>query len=308
MDLDSRMQQALAVRINLQISLSTMPVVEEWMDGQLTRWLESVPLPPELPSGTLTNWRVVLASDMSRLRWSAFGHPGAFVPKMSAYLSKCGIAAADLNLINGLGEELEPDLAGSWVSVADGDLRTGWQFNEVKPMVELEPHLGMHEVSARLMAWVHASAVVNFRRFAQAIGTDPFSEIELMMPGGSIDDQVEVAATAFADFLGEPLSAHARAAMSAAATAKLSVVVRIAGSDLIGVSVIAPAVGNDVVAKLCAGSGVDYKGELRQIQGMLGAEQLHALEYRKYKGREEAMVDVHLVPGAQLRTPDLSKN
>ena len=308
MDLDNRMQQALALRINLQISLSTIPVVEEWMDGQLTRWLESVPLPPELPSGSHTSWRMVLASDMTRLRWSAFGHPSAFVPKMSAYLNKCGIAAEDLNLINGLGEDLEPDLVGSWVGVADGDLRTGWQFNQVRAMADLEPHLGMHEVSARLMTWVRANAVVSFRRFGQAIGKDPFSEIELMMPAGSLEDQVDVAATAFADFLGAPLSAHARTAMSAASAAELSVVIHIAGSDVVSVGVISPPVSNDVVAKLCVGSGVDYKSELRQLQGMMGAEQIHALEYRKYKGRPEALVDVHLVPGAMQGVPDLNKN
>src|SRR5690606_27922432 len=46
--LDSELSDALTRRLNLQISLSQLPVVEEWMDAELGRWLDSVPLPPEL--------------------------------------------------------------------------------------------------------------------------------------------------------------------------------------------------------------------------------------------------------------------
>ena len=40
MDLDSKLQQSLAIRINMQISLSSIPMVEEWMDAPLSRWLD----------------------------------------------------------------------------------------------------------------------------------------------------------------------------------------------------------------------------------------------------------------------------
>ena len=47
--LDLALQRALSVRLNLQISLSQLAFVEEWMDIHLDRWLEHLPMPPEMP-------------------------------------------------------------------------------------------------------------------------------------------------------------------------------------------------------------------------------------------------------------------
>jgi len=49
--LDLALQRALSVRLNLQISLSQLPIVEEWMDIHLDRWLEHLPMPPDMPDG-----------------------------------------------------------------------------------------------------------------------------------------------------------------------------------------------------------------------------------------------------------------
>jgi hypothetical protein len=62
---------SLAVRINMQIAISSLPVVEEWMDTTLSRWLESVPTPIDMPADGALRLEVGLASDASRMRWSA---------------------------------------------------------------------------------------------------------------------------------------------------------------------------------------------------------------------------------------------
>ncbi len=308
MDVDDKLQRSLATRINMQISLSSISVIEEWMDAPLTRWLDSVPLPPELPGGTPASFRVSLASDLTRLRWAAFGAPGGFVPKMTTYLGQCGIDRADLALLNALGEGLEPELVGSWVSVADGELRTGWQFDQQRQFAELAPHLGATELSARLTAWVGEQQVTDFWRFAQAIGEPSFSEIELVMPGADATEQLAVVDRAFTDFLGTPLPEPVATAAATATTGALSLVVHIADGEFARLAVVIPEPGNDVVTNLCAATGVDYKTELRQLQGMMGAEQLHGLEYRQYRDETAPRVDVHLVPGVMSRVPNLSKN
>ena len=308
MELDDKLQQALATRINLQISLSSIPTVEEWMDAPLSRWLDSVPLPPELPAGTSASFRISLASDLSRLRWAAFGPPSGFVPKMAGYLDQCGIAGDDLALINGLGEALEPQLVGSWISVVDGEVRTGWQFSETRPLVDLAPHLGAHEVTARLMAWVQEHRIAEFRRFAQAIGKQPFSELELLLPAWSPAEQVDLVGRGFEDFLATPLPEPVASAAAGAAAGGLSLVLRIADGDIQRVSVVIPGLGNDTVTAVCAAAGVEYKAELRQLQGMMGAEQIHALEYRQQRGVAGGLVDLHLVPGVGQRAPNLRRN
>ena len=52
--LDFALQRALSVRLNLQISLSQLAIVEEWMDIHLDRWLEHLPMPPDMPNGEAT--------------------------------------------------------------------------------------------------------------------------------------------------------------------------------------------------------------------------------------------------------------
>ena len=51
MSLEHALNRALSIRLNLQITLSGLPIVEEWMDIHLDRWLEHIPSPPEMPMG-----------------------------------------------------------------------------------------------------------------------------------------------------------------------------------------------------------------------------------------------------------------
>src|SRR5260370_16953084 len=80
--LENALQKALSVRLNLQISLSQLPIVEEWMDIHLDRWLEHNPMPPDMPDGEGVSYLAMLASDLRPVRWGASAHPRAFVPPM----------------------------------------------------------------------------------------------------------------------------------------------------------------------------------------------------------------------------------
>ncbi|MEZ4367893.1 MAG: hypothetical protein R2939_16680 [Kofleriaceae bacterium] len=64
---DSALQRALSVRLNLQIGLSQLPAVEEWMDIHLDRFLEHVPMPPEMPDGHAVSYLASFGSDLRRL-------------------------------------------------------------------------------------------------------------------------------------------------------------------------------------------------------------------------------------------------
>jgi len=278
------------------------------MDLEITRWLESVPLPPELPLATRSHFRVALASDLSRLRWVAYGAPQGFVPKMSEYLQKCGIGAHDLALINGLGEALAPELVGSWVAVIDGAIRTGWQFCEVQKIADLEPHLGQQDVTAQLMEWVSGNGITEFRRFSQAVGKEPFSEIDLVLPGDTVAEQMDLASAAFRDLFGGALDDYVVTAMSAAEEAELSLVMKIAGGGARSLSVCCPSVGNDVAASLCNGAGASFDDKHVQIQGVLGAKGIDRLEYRRDANNDLAQVDLHLVPGVIEKGPEPRTN
>ena len=65
--LDLALQRALSVRLNLQISLSQLAIVEEWMDIHLDRWLEHLPMPPDMPNGEAVSYLAMLGSDLRRV-------------------------------------------------------------------------------------------------------------------------------------------------------------------------------------------------------------------------------------------------
>lgn len=294
--LDGLLGRALSIRLNLQISLSSLPVVEEWMDIHLTRWLESVPLPPEMPRGHTAHFGVSLASDLSRLSWRAYGDPAGFVPKMVKYFESCKMSAADTALLDQMGNALEPQLVGSWVAVIGGKVITGWQFCDAHAFAGIAPLFADHEGKAALIAWIEDAGIDTFVRFSQAIGEPSYSDIELPVPGVSIDDQLGQVSRAFEALGAGPLPEPAVESMSTAVSTGFSVGVRIRDGRIARVSALSPALGNDVVAQLCASVGYDNK--LARVQGALRAEGADRVEYtRVLDGPEPAtLVDVHVIP------------
>src|SRR5690606_8347488 len=167
--LNADLSEALAIRLQLQISLSILPVVEEWMDVDMNRWLESVPMPPEMAGQGQASFLVSVASDRSRVRWSAHGHPAGFVPKMAEYLSKCGVSSGDVDVINRVGEELRPERVGTWVGAAAGEMETGWHFLDERPMALLAGLLDSGGAGVSLLEWSAAVGVSVFHRYSRAI-------------------------------------------------------------------------------------------------------------------------------------------
>lgn len=304
---ESALQRALAIRLNLQISISGLPVVEEWMDTHLTRWLEHVPTPPELPRGYVSNFIVILGSDLSRVTWSAYGNPAGFIPKMGTYFEKAQVSKNDVTLLDQLGNELEPELVGSWITAAGGKLKQGWQFADEHPWAAIQPAFADHAAKEKLAAWLADEEIDTFQRFSQAVGTEPHSEIEFAVKGVAIDDQLESAARAFDALAGAPFPDYVVKALSESPEPRFSVSVRIEGGAITRVAVQSPTLGNDIVSALCKDAGIAYEDRVAQIQGALGAEGSERIEYIRADGRE--LLDLHLVPSdLQNTTPPTSVN
>lgn len=266
------LQQSLGIRLNLQISLSALPIVEEWMDIHLTRWLESVPMPPEMPSGHTAHFAVQLASDLSRLTWGAYGNPAGFIPKMAEYLKVSKITSEDMSLIDEMGNGLEPALVGTWIEVAGSAVSTGWQFCDEHRFADIAPLFADQEGKAKLLGWLSVSGVEMFSRFVQSIGDTPTSTIELPVPGVAIDDQLDAVSQAFTMLAGAPLPDPVREAMTSAPAPTLAVGVRLREGRIVEVSVSAPGLGNDVVAGMCQELGLRFDDKLPRVQTSFGAD------------------------------------
>ncbi|MCG8425543.1 MAG: hypothetical protein MJE77_47295 [Proteobacteria bacterium] len=300
--LESNLSQALSIRLKMQVSLSQLPIVEEWMDIHLTRWLESVPLPPELPMGHLAHFNVTIAADLSQLRWAAYGNPTGFIPKMTEYLAACKMSPADVQLLDELGNRLEPRSVGSWIDVSRGEMTTkmttGWHFCDEHPFAGFESLFGDHEARQKLVAWSRDAGVDRVCRFAQSIGEKVSSEVEFTIPGVAIDDQLSRVSSAFDALSGAPLPEYAIAALSSAVSPGFAVTARIEQGTITRVSVLSPGLGNDVIAQLCGDAGIEFDRTVVKLQAALGADGADRVEYihTRIPGAIGQHVAIHVIP------------
>jgi hypothetical protein len=296
---DNALQRALSVRLSLQFSLSSLPIVAEWMDIHLNRWLESVPLPPEMPTGHHAHFNVSLASDLSRMSWRAYGDPAGFVPKMARYFGVVKMSKEDTALLDAMGNGLEPELVGSWIAVRGDAVSSGWQFCDSHPFAEVAPLFADSAAKAKLMAWLAEVGVERFRWFAQGIGEHVSTDVAFSLPGVSDDDKVAAASRAFEALWGEGLPPHVGEAMNNTGSSDFGVAVRIADGEIARVAVESPGLGNDVIARLCADAGCVYDPQLSQLQGVLGADGADRVSYAMVRGADgdsSVEVDIQVVP------------
>lgn len=303
--LDSVLSRALSIRLNLQISLSSLPFVEEWMDVHLNRWMESVPLPPEMPMGHTASFSVLLASDLSRMAWRAHGHPTGFIPKMTKYFESCRMTNQDVVLLDHMGNTLEPRLVGSWVSVIGEQIETGWQFSDAHPFATIEPLFADHDAKAKLLSWLEHVRIDKFQRFSQSISDHAFSELEFRIPGVSVDDQLSSAQIAFQMLLGQELPKPVVQSMNEALSPEFSIGVRIHDGQITKLALISPGLGNDVIAELCKASDLTFHKKMHKLQGALGNDGTDQVEYYTLlsDGQWTTSVDLHIIPSDSTPLP-----
>jgi hypothetical protein len=291
--LDLALQRALSIRLNLQISLSQLAIVEEWMDIHLDRWLEHQPTPPEMPDAQAVSYLAMLGSDARRMWWGAWGDPRGLVPKLADYFKLCNIAKSDAALLDQVGELLEPKLAGSWIGVWGGKVITGWHFWDPQPWDKVEQMFGTHEAKYQLKKWVEDHKIDRIERFSQSIGDSAFSEVELAIPGASVDEQIAAIDAAFAAFTGAPLEPALVAGLRSITVPQFALSARIRGGKISRLGALIPGIALDDVAQLCNDAKVPVDPVLGNLVGALGGT-VARVEYGRAGDR--AGVDVYLEP------------
>jgi hypothetical protein len=183
-----RLSEALAGRLALQMSVSSLPVVEEWMDMPLTRWLDSVPLPPEMPDGEGPPLVVSLGCDADMVRWSSAGAPGGIVPKLVDYLRRAGALPDDFRQVDEIGQALEPAVVGSWIEARPGAVTTGWFVADQMDAARVRELLGEG-------AWMDGLGVCV--RAGRSVGADPVTDVVVELHGDR-GERLAAAAEVFA--------------------------------------------------------------------------------------------------------------
>jgi hypothetical protein len=212
---------------------------------------------------------------------------------MADYFRLCNIAKSDERVLENMGNALEPSSVGSWVGVWGGKVVTGWHFCDPHPWDKIEPLFGTHEAKFLLKKWVTDLGIDRIERFTQAIGDGAFSELEIAVPGATLDDQIGATVRAFLHFTGGPppdgvIDAWQRA------THGFRVSARIRGGKIVRFAGIAPGIALDAVAPMCKAAGVGYEDRLARIAQSMSAGELARVEYGRAGDR--AGVDVYVEP------------
>ncbi len=287
------LKQELAIRLGLQISLSSIPFVDETMDNVLTEWLEHVPMPTEMPAGHRASFVAYVSTNLDSVTWSAYGAPGGFIPKLAKYFERNKVPDEELSLLDALGNKLQPELVGSWTEVRQGSISGGWQFCDTHEFVRIVDDFGDHAARRALTEWTQAKEVTSFTRFWQRIGEGVYTEVEFAVPGVAHDDKIETVASAF-DAMGVgKMSDATTEALQAASEPDQRVSVRIEGGEVSRVTAWCSSLGHDVVSTACNKLGLAMDKKLVNLGKGLRADNYDRVGFwqsKKAKGIEVAMV------------------
>jgi len=279
-----RLSEALAGRLALQMSVSSLPLVEEWMDTPFTRWLDSVPLPPEMPGGEGPPLIVALGADAQLLRWRAGGSAAGVVPKMVDYLRRAGALPGDFSKVDGIGQALEPAVVGSWIEARPGVVATGWFVADRMDLGQLRALLGEGD-------WMDGLGGGPCLEIGRSIGDGAMTDVVVELAGESAD-KLAAAAAVFAR--------HGLAFDEAPAARfgdrKLAVGVRARQGLVTSVRLVIEQPGPGAAAEACAGLGLELAPAVVQVERSIGAGELVQLEMER--SAAGAAVVVEYVAGA----------
>jgi len=298
MDPQKTLADALTQRLGMQISLSSLPVVEEWMDARLTRWLESIPLPMEMPSDGVAEILVSVTGDMQRLTWSAYGTPRGFIPKLAKYLDSSGAKPGDLARINAIGEAFEPKYVGSWIRVTPGHVGTGWQFQNYFELATLRPHLGEGAAADRVARWIQDRSLSVIHNVRGSLGSD---EISIRLPLDGVEGWKDIARAAFADLLDGADVAALGAFLDANELARPELIVGYEGDAVSMVGVGVGGVKSDDIASLCRSAATPYEADLAPLGNAMGADGVDSIGYFVEAG--QTVIEARFVPGTKENKP-----
>jgi len=271
-NVNDRLSAALAGRLALQMSLSSLPVVEEWMDAPLTRWLDSVPLPPEMPGGRGPPLVVSVGADAKMVRWSAAGEPGGVVPKLVDYLRRAGAVPGDFHQVDAIGQALEPAVVGSWVEARPGTVTTGWFVADRMELDGLRRLFG----DAEWMDVLGRGACLRAGRSVGAVA-EPVTDVVIELAGAERSAQLDAAAEVFARcgfaFDREPAARLAGQEIALGVCARAG---RVASARLM---VVRP--GPSAVGQTCSALGLDLDPAVGAVERAIGASEVALIELER---------------------------
>jgi hypothetical protein len=277
-----RLSAALALRLKLDMSLSRLPLVEEWMDVPFSRWLDSVPMPPEMPDGEMPSVVVSLGAGADLVRWSFAGAPAGVVPKLVDYMRRAGALPADFQQVDLIGQALEPALVGSWIETRPGAVATGWLVAGRMDLLPLRDLLGEG-------SWLDdlGGGIAMCTLAGRSVGADPVTEVVVELPGAERSEQLAAAQDAFARS-GHAFDPAVAAQLGGEA---LALGVRARAGQVLSVRLQVAHPGRAAPGRLCGALGLSLAPEVAAVEKSIGASEVAQVSLEHSEAGAAVIID-----------------
>lgn len=191
-------QEITATYLRMQLALEQLPWATQAVTDAMHRWMGEMLSPATFFWETDVEFGVSLSADLRRLTWCVTDRSEDFIPRLAGYFEKAGVSEREMERIARIGEAIQPDRLGAWFEVLDTTFNAGWVFPVDLPLSQALAHVDSGRARDQLAAWAEQHEVTTCTRLGRAVGAgNPYTELQLRLPGEEIGQQIEIGSSAF---------------------------------------------------------------------------------------------------------------
>ena len=240
------------------------------------QWMGEMLSPVTFFWETAVEFGVSLSADLRRLTWRVTDTSEDFIPRLADYFEKAGVSEREMDRIARMGEAIQPTRLGAWFEVLDAAFNAGWVFPVDLPFTQALACTEFSQARDQLAAWAEQHQVTTCTRLGRAVGAgNPYTELQLRLPGEDIEQQMEVGSSAFSALQVPQLPAAAWVALrdlgrpSLTTQSGLSLSVWLSATGVVKTGLLVTCPSTRFVIQLCRAASLKPDETLAAFEGAL---------------------------------------
>jgi len=257
----------ISVREKLILVKDTIPVLNSPATIKLFEfwkaWFDSIPSIEEtrLTSSDPICFDLITSANMSKLVWRCCGHQNAYIQKMVDFFWVVGSPSTEIERLNEIGGNLNPDTIGSWITVSNkGGMDGGWFFPVITEISLSSEVIDAGDAKSKLLDWFKTNGITNILSIGRDMGAHPPRQTELRfaLPGNTYEEKISKALNAFDTFQCSRMPSDALEIIKEKPKEEVLMNIVISSMGFVQVGLILPSPDDNNVNKLCALCGSSY--------------------------------------------------
>jgi hypothetical protein len=276
-------------QIPLRAAAATLPFDQE-IQTALHAWLTALPQALEAEDTPLGPFSAALAGSRDRLTWQVSAPAEPFTLRLDRYLADFPIPEENLDYLQAVLDDQQPQQAGSWIIARPQIFEPGWfiyppsgQLSKIRRLLPISDDL------YRLLTWSKNNRVDQCLRVGRSlIGSDGFTELVLRISANSAASALEAGMALF-DALDLPdPGEEAYQVLQTNQEPELLVSLWLTAKGAAKAGLIMTEPDTDMTLHLLDAVGQTDDDALALFEGVLDKDGPDALEYQQLAGGESA--------------------